>query len=403
MKRRVLIVGGGYAGALSALRLARKTRKTGDVDVTLLTAEPFFVERIRLHQDVAGPLRRRTPLAKIFAGTSVQVRSGHVEGFDFDARKALVRDGSHESFDELVVATGSIASSGPFDGKTDAYSCASEADALALRARLETPGLRVVIVGGGLTGVELASELGERRSDLRVTLVTSDEVAPMLSEGGRAYVRRVLAMHRVDLLENEHVVAADDGAVILASGRELTADAFVWAGGFAPSPLAKQSGLAVDASGRAIVDARLRSTSHPFVRVIGDAARVLIPGPDGSPQVLRMACATAMPMGAYCADDVARQSLGPDFSFSFAACCVSLGRKAGVFQRRSRHDAPIDGRLEGRLGAFVKEAICRYTIGSFAAERRGFGYGWPGEARTLQVRQSPLPPELVESVVVRSQ
>lgn len=390
MKRRVLIVGGGYAGALCALRLAR-TARTSDhaVEVTLLTAEPYFVERVRLHQDVAGAVRRRKPFAEIFAGTSVRVRIGRVESIEVDARRVRIHDGTEESFDELVLATGSVASQGPFTSRANVFSCASEHDALALRARLATSGLRVVIVGGGLTGVELATELGERRSDVNVTLVTSDEVAPMLSTGGRDYVRRVLARQHVQLVENERVVAGDDHAVILASGRELTGDVVVWAGGMSPTALARDSSLAVDATGRAIVDGRLRSTSHPFVRVIGDAARVLLPGNDGTPMELRMACATAMPMGAYCADDVVRQSHGPEYAFSFTGCCVSLGRKLGVAQRLTAHDAVGGYHFEGRPGAWIKEAICRYTMLSLSAERRGIRYRWPGEPHARLASRSP--------------
>lgn len=390
MKRRVMIVGGGYAGALCALRLARRARGTDHpIEVTLVTAEPHFVERVRLHQDVAGPVRRRRPFAELFAGTSVRVRIGRVQGIDLDARRACLDNGHDEAFDELVVATGSVASKAPFASRGNVFSCASEHDAHALRARLVTSGLRVVIVGGGLTGVELATELGERRSDMNVTLVTADEVAPMLSAGGRDYVRRVLANQNVRLLENDRVVAGDDHSVILASGRELTGDVLVWAGGLSPTALARDAGLAVDATGRASVDGRLRSTSHPFVHVIGDAARVLLPGHDGAQKELRMACATAMPMGAYCADDIARQSHGPEYAFAFAACCVSLGRKFGVAQRLTAHDVAAGHPFEGRPGAWIKEAICRYTMLSLAAERRGIRYRWPGEPDARLAPRSP--------------
>src|SRR4051812_25115689 len=98
MKTRILVIGGGYAGLLCALRLARKA----DADVVLCEARPWFVERVRLHEDVASGFRERRPIADFLHGTGVRLRVGFVSEIDLAARRA-----GGEAFDELVIATGS--------------------------------------------------------------------------------------------------------------------------------------------------------------------------------------------------------------------------------------------------------------------------------------------------------
>lgn len=377
MGRRILVVGGGYAGMLAAVRLAKRTRGR-DVSIALVDPKAHFVERIRLHEDAAGALRPRRSLASMLEGSGVDVIAGAVLGVDLAARRAEIalagsRDVTREAFDDLVLATGSRAARVP----SRALSCATEEDMLALRARLATlaPGARALVVGAGLTGVEVAAELAERRAGLRVTLVSDGEVLPDATPAGRESARRTLAALGVEVVSNERVVAVDDVEVVLSSGVGLRANATVWAAGFEASPLPRATGLAVDALGRALVDARLRSVAHDFVRAIGDAAHVDV---GGGP--LRMACASAMPMAAFAADDLAREIAGDaprPFAFSWFVRCASLGRRAGLVQRLDAEDRPTSLWLDGRPGAWFKESICRFTVASIALEKAGIGYAWP--------------------------
>ncbi len=330
-----------------------------------------MVGRVRLHEDVAGDVRKRRSLAELTRGTRVVLRIGRVAGVDLENRRLAFADGGHEAFDDLVVATGSVASRPSIPGIERAWSCDNEAEAFALRKRLhEGSDARVVVVGGGLTGIELASELAERRRGLAVSLVTDAEVAPLLSEGGRAHVRSVLAGLGVALHEHARVGAFEEDGAVLGSGARVPCDVAIWAGGLVASPFGRSIGLAVDERGRALVDDRFRSTSHPFVRVVGDAAK----------SGLRMACATALPQGAYVADDVARELRARatlPFSFAYFVQCVSLGRRNGIVQKVDAWDAPTSLFLGGGAAAFVKERICRYPIASVRLERWGFGYRWP--------------------------
>ena len=159
----------------------------------------------------------------------------------------------------------------------------------------------------------------------------------------------------------------------------------VLAGGFVAPELAAQAGLPVAADGRVRVDGSLRVPGHPEVLVVGDAARVL--QADGS--ALRMACATAMPMGAHAAEQVLRQHRGEaasELRFAAAMLCVSLGRGEGLIQLLTAEDRPRARVVRGRAAAVIKEAICRMTVVALRAEARGVPvYRWlqPGPAPAL--------------------
>lgn len=369
--RRTLIVGAGYAGLLAAQRLARKTR--GAMEVVLVNPRPYMVERVRLHEDAAGGGPVRVPLVKRLTGTGVTFREGTVRAVDFAARRAAIEsaDGTaYEAFDELVLAAGSITGRGPAGSDRFAHAIATESEALALRAALDArPTARVVVCGGGLTGVELATELAERRRGLKVTLVTDGNVVASFGEAARAHVRRALDRLGVERHEDARIAAIERDAVVLATGATIPSDVTVWAGGFRASPLAATLGLAVGTDGRALVDDRLRSLSHPFVHVAGDAAST----------PLRMACATALPMGAFVADDIVSGLRGQDaapFSFGFLGVCISLGRRDAVVQATDRLDRPTWTAFRGKPGAYLKEGICRFAMQSSTLERHGLGIHW---------------------------
>src|SRR3954453_9538298 len=105
MQHRIIVLGAGYSGAIAAGRLARRLRPE-DVAITVVNAEPDFVERVRLHQLAVGQDLKARPLREIFAGTGVDVRIGQVTGVDVERRTVAV--GADElPYDTLVYALGS--------------------------------------------------------------------------------------------------------------------------------------------------------------------------------------------------------------------------------------------------------------------------------------------------------
>jgi NADH:ubiquinone reductase (H+-translocating) len=135
----------------------------------------------------------------------------------------------------------------------------------------------VLIIGGGLTGIQTATATAQRYPKTTVTLLSSAPIGQELPERARAYVHTTLTGLGVDLLPDGHRVETIEPGRACWNGGQLEADLIVWVAGFAPSGLGQQAGLKVTDSGQVAVDSALRSLSHPFVFAAGDGATV--PGP----------------------------------------------------------------------------------------------------------------------------
>jgi NADH:ubiquinone reductase (H+-translocating) len=382
---RVVILGGGYAGLMCALRLARRTR--GQVAVTLVSASPWFVDRIRLHERAAGPEPVKRELAEMVAGTGITLKIGRVTRIE--PRGEVLLGDERLPFDQLVVALGSHVDLDGVPGVREHAFTLDAASAGTLAERLPAIAARkgrLVVVGGGLTGIEGASELAEAHPGLQVTLIYAGDLGGNLSEAGREHLRRGLSRLGVTL-EQGRVRRLQAGSVELED-RGVPFDACLWAGGFVAPELVRQSGLAVNARGQALVDPYLRALGHENIHVIGDAAAPVDP-----PSSMLMGCKTAMPMGTYVAERLARLSRGQDsepFDYVDTAFCISVGRRDGLVQPYRQDGSPTDWVFRGRLGAWIKEAICRSVIGTLAAERRGLNfYAWRKTGRKL----SPQAPQ----------
>jgi NADH dehydrogenase FAD-containing subunit len=377
----VVILGAGYAGQLAAARLAHKRLP---VRVTVVDPSPVFVERIRLHQLAAGQSLRPRPMRSLLPrGVAwVQARAERI-----DTAERLVHLGGGAPalrYDALLYALGS---SDDLDAVPGARRFAHGLGSLdAARAVAErVPALaaargRVVVVGGGLTGIEAAAELAETYPGLEVTLVTAGQLGSGLHENGRAHLVEVFGRLGVRVREHAAVAAVEDGSVRLADGAGLAFDLCLWSAGFRAPALARRSGLPVDGRDRVEVDGTLRARGHDVVFAAGDAAVVPSFGVDGAPP-LRMACATAMPMGIHAAEEIARMVRAEPrqaFRFAFAGQCISLGRRDGLVQMVDAGDRPLPRIRRGRTAMRIKELICRYTIWMIRAERLGLAlYRWP--------------------------
>jgi NADH:ubiquinone reductase (H+-translocating) len=399
--QRIVILGGGYAGWMTATRLARKSRGTG-ATITLINGQDHFVERIRLHQLAANQKLTKRLFRDVLNGTGVQFVQGWVTALSPNEHSVTFEtpDDATQSltYDYLVYALGSTIETESVPGcEENALTLGTEQTALALQQRLPQlakSGGRLVIGGAGLTGIEAATEIAEAYPTIKITMITNDEFGSTLSQKGRRYIRQILTNYHVEIMDNCEVVRIDPDKVQLADGSTVPADLTLWLGGFKVSDLARQAGLAVNERGQVIVDKYLCSVSHDHIYAIGDSASL--------EQVynwpVRMCCAAAMPMGRYAATQLSatlKSRRAKPFWLMFGGRCISLGRHNAILQVVTPDDKPVEAIVTGRLGAQIKETICRATVQFVELER------WlPGGARWNPVR-SAQPEPLVEAFLVR--
>ncbi|WP_353943447.1 FAD-dependent oxidoreductase [Streptomyces sp. HUAS MG91] len=384
-QHRIVVLGAGYTGATVAGRLARRLHRD-DVRITLVNAEADFVERVRMHQLATGQDLARRPLAGMFAGTGVEVRIAQVTAVDAERKEVTVAAGEGEEalpYDTLVYALGSGWDDHGVPGAAaHAHQIASRPGALRLRERLAglAPGQAVVVVGGGLTGVEAATEIAEARPDLAVALAARGALGDWLSAKGRAHLRRVVDRLGITVHEHTAVTAVDADHVTTGAGAPLPAAVTVWTAGFAVHPIAKATTLEVSETGQIVVDRTLRAVSHPDVYAVGDAA--LVEGPGDKP--LRMSCASGVPSAWQAADAIAARLSGaevPTVPIRYFNQCVSLGRKEGLIQFVTADDRSKKSALTGRTAALYKELVCKGAAWGVAHPTLGM----PGGHRRVAV------------------
>ncbi|OBB94323.1 NAD(P)/FAD-dependent oxidoreductase [Mycobacterium sp. 852002-40037_SCH5390672] len=391
-RTHVVVVGAGYAGTLAANHL----RQRPDIDITVVNPRPVFVERIRLHQLVADTAAATADYATLL-GEGIELVVDSVEVIETAGRRVLLTSGAELNYDYLIYTVGSTGATATGASEVPGYaefahSVADLESAQRLHYALTDLPLPapIAVVGGGLTGIETASELAERGRP--VTLVCGPVLGPSLSKRGRRSVAKRLRRLGVNVLESVAVAEVRWDEVVLTDGVVLPSAATIWTAGFAVPDLAARSGLRTDPMGRLLTDETLTSIDDERIVAAGDAA-----APSG--QALRMSCQAAGPMGAQAANTVLSRIAGDDpaaLSQAFVGQCISLGRTHATVQFSRTDDTPVNMFLGGRAAASVKEAICKGTLWSIRREAAK-----PGSYRWIKGGKRPAQSPADEGVAAR--
>jgi NADH dehydrogenase len=310
---RIVVLGGGFGGVSTARHLERLLRGQTDVEITLVSRENFFVLTPLLFEACSGRLELRHCAQPIRAALRrARFVEAAVEAVDVQRRmvRTMTADGrTHDlPYDHLVVALGASTNEQMIPGSSNAFTFKTMADALVLRNHVieqferadaapdsaKRQGcLTIVVIGGGLVGVELLGELtafaGDvlrfypriRRDEIRFKLFEAGaRILPEIDGGLASVAHRVLEGRGADVRASTPVRSIEAGRVHL-SNEIVEAGTIVLAAGIVPSVVASAIPVAHDRRGRIDVDATMRSRSHPEVWALGDCAA--IPGPDGRP------------------------------------------------------------------------------------------------------------------------
>jgi NADH dehydrogenase FAD-containing subunit len=386
---RILVLGAGYSGMLCAIRTAKLTRRRGG-RVTLVNASARFTERLRMHQVAAGQELADLQIPELLEGTGIDFVQGRVTGIDAEAREVRLDapDGARTlPYDTLVYALGSVADTQATPGVAEHAFTLNDlwaAGALAARlAEIKPIGGTVTVCGGGLTGVEAAAEIAESHPGVRVVLLSRDVPGVLMGEKARGYLHRALERLDVRVRSGVEITKVLPDAVELAGGELVHSDACLWTTGVRVSPLAADAGLEVDGRGRIVVDAGLRSVSHPAVYAVGDAAAVR----QGWGEI-HGTCQSGIPSAAHAAGSIARRLRGKEpkpFRFGYLHQPVSLGRGDAVIQFTRPDDTPRRWTLTGKRAVAYKEFVSASPWKTYRLTKRYSGaLVWPHGGRRIR-------------------
>ncbi|MBS1801144.1 MAG: NAD(P)/FAD-dependent oxidoreductase [Acidobacteria bacterium] len=363
VRKRVIVVGGGFAGMNAALGLARFP-----VDITLIDRRNHHTFQPLLYQvalAVLSPAEIAQPIRSILRDyRNIEVLMDEVVGFDLPQKRIHLKTGAVLEYDFLVLGTGSTHS---YFGRDDwaplAPGLKTVEDATEIRRRVllafelaerqmqedgSHPPLNFVIVGGGPTGVELAGAI----SDIARLYMARDfrHINPatahvLILEGSP----NVLAAYPPDLQQKAVEQLANIGVAVRTGARvtdiqpgyvmigdeRLDSAVTLWAAGVQASPLGKMLGVPLDKRGCVLVDQFLNPPGHPEIFVCGDLAHV---EENGRP--IPGVAQPAMQMGTYAAKRIGRLigvGLGSDgtglnepFHYFDKGDMATIGRKAAV-------------------------------------------------------------------------
>jgi len=390
----IIILGGGYSGVMAALRLASKTKRL-DTTVTLVNALEHFVERPRLHEQATGMVPTNRSIAHMLRGTKARFVQGWVTAID-PAQQCVHAQTTHGeqqlAYDYLVNALGSRVNRHLIPGVHDhALTLDPYGDLTieALKSKLTASGknaFRVVVVGGGATGVEAATQVKGRYPHSEVSIVTQGEVGAFKGARVQKHITAALREQSIAIYENAGVNRVEQAGVVLDSGR-IPADVIIWAGGFVASPLAREAGLRVNAQNQVLVDPYLRSLSHPNIYAVGDAA-----SPVEEPGVpTRMSLFTALVSGAQAAENIAAEMKGQSpqpLSFVWYGQGIALGPHDAVGFGTYPADVAWPLILRRMLAHKIRDFFVWYLGAALELERRLPGsFYWNGKNRYAQQKR----------------
>lgn len=321
--QRIVVLGAGFAGLWSAVGAARALDRRGigpdRVGVTVVNATPWHSIRVRNYE--ADLSATRVPLADVLEPIGVRLVVAEVTDVGVaDRMVTCVAAGKRLelAYDRLVFALGSRLVRPKIPGlrehafDVDTYAAAARLGAhlAALGREPPSPGRdTALVVGAGLTGIEVAAEMPARLQTAMPRVILADhaeKIGSSMGDAARPIIGEALAALGVETRSGVTVAAIDRGGAVLASGERVDARTVVWCAGMEASPLTALFPVVRDRFGRLPVNSSLKIEGLAAEFAAGDAAWFAIDGTHGSV----MSCQHSRPMGRFAGHNVVCDLLG---------------------------------------------------------------------------------------------
>ena len=388
--RKIVILGGGYAGIEAAGKLYKHFRKDKSVEITVIDRNTYHTLMTELHE-VAGsrvvPDSVMISYERIFSGTDIKLVSDNITGIDYE-KKILVSDLNRYEYDYLVLGTGGAPEFFDLPGiQENSFSLWSLEDAVKIREHIEeqfrlaakepdkdkrAKMLTFTVAGAGFTGIELIGEIAERKDILcrryhidascvnLIVIEALDSILPIIEENLRAKAFKYMRKKGIQVFLGKRILEVSDGSVVLDDGTEIDAGTFVWTCGihgseftsridiekgseaFGKCSIASASGIhgmsgsrfevdeirVVAKRGRILVNKFMQTPDHPDIYAVGDNMW-FIEDEKPLPQIVE----TALQTGKTAAENIIADIKGLEkkaFKSNYHGFMVSIGSRYAV-------------------------------------------------------------------------
>jgi NADH dehydrogenase len=272
--KKIVVLGGGYGGQNVISQLLDKNLPK-DVEIILVDRMPYQGLKTEYYALAAGTVADVDIRVSFPNHPQLRYQYGDVSHLDLDNKQVFIHDGETIEYTSLIIALGCTDRYHGIPG-ADLYTHSLQSLHGARKTMLAVQDLKpygqVTIVGGGLSGVEIAAELRESRSDLKICIVDrGPSVLSTFPEKLKAAVRDWFTEHHVELRPNTALSRVEPG-ILYDRDTPIHTDIIIWTAGIQPVEVVQKLELAKDAMGRILVNEYHQVPDHQDVYIIGDCA-----------------------------------------------------------------------------------------------------------------------------------
>lgn len=272
--KNLVILGGGYGG-MKILNQLLPNQLPEDVAITLVDRVPYHCLKTEYYALAAGTISDKEIRVSFPEHPQLTIKFGEVTNIDLNGKKVELKDDEAIVYDDLVIGLGCEDKYHDVPGADQfTYSIQSIEKARAAYSVLNNlaPGSVVGIVGAGLSGVELASELSESREDLQIKLFDRGKhILSAFPDRLSKYVENWFVRNNVEIINNSNITRVEENT-LYNHDQPIHCDVIVWTAGIQANKLVRELDVEKDRMGRLIVTPHHHLPNDEHVFVVGDCA-----------------------------------------------------------------------------------------------------------------------------------
>lgn len=272
--KNLVILGGGYGG-MRVLAKLLPNQLPEDVSITLIDRVPYHCLKTEYYALAAGTISDQHVRVAYPEHPRLTIKYGEIIGVDIENRQVQLQGENSVSYDDLIIGLGCEDKYHNVPGADiHTYSIQTIEKSRATYQALNnlTPGSVVAIVGAGLSGVEIASELHESRPDLKIKLFDrGSHILSAFPERLSKYVENWFDSHSVEIVSHSNITRVEENT-LFNHDEPISCDAIVWTAGIQPNKVVREMKVEKDSQGRVILTKHHNLPTDEHVYVVGDCA-----------------------------------------------------------------------------------------------------------------------------------